>query len=59
VSKELEGIFERLGSSAEIWSSRVKKLQAKPWIGRFLSASRDRLRALASKLGVQRLANIG
>jgi REP element-mobilizing transposase RayT len=59
VSKELEGIFERLGSSAEIWSSRVKKLQAKPWMGRFLSASRDRLRALASKLGVQRLANIG
>jgi hypothetical protein len=37
----------------------VKKLQAKPWMGRFLSASRDRLRALASKLGVQRLANIG
>ena len=59
VSKELEGIFERLGSSAEIWSSRVKKLQAKPWMGRFLSASRDRLRALASKLGVRHLANIG
>ena len=59
VSTELEGIFERLGSSAEIWSSRVKRLQAKPWIGRFLSASRDRLRALASKLGVRHLANIG
>ncbi len=54
-----EGIFERLGCSAESWSNRVKKLQAKPWMGRFLSASRDRLRALASKFGVRHLANIG
>jgi hypothetical protein len=59
VSKELESIFERLGSSADIWSNRVKKLQTKPWMGRFLSASRDRLRSLASMLGVRHLANIG
>jgi hypothetical protein len=59
VSSELEGIFERLQSSAEIWSQRIKRLHEKTWIGRFLSASRDRLRGLASKLGVRHLANIG
>ena len=47
VSSELEGIFERLQSSAEIWSQRIKRLHGKTWVGRFLSASRDRLRALA------------
>jgi hypothetical protein len=59
VSSELEGVFERLGSSAEIWSQRIKRLHEKTWIGRFLSASRDRLRELAGKLGVRHLANIG
>ena len=59
VSSELAGIFERLQSSAEIWSQRIKRLHEKSWVGRFLSASRDRLRELASKLGVRHLANIG
>jgi hypothetical protein len=59
VSSELDGIFERLQSSAEIWSQRIKRLHEKTWFGRFLSASRDRLRDLASKLGVRHLANIG
>jgi hypothetical protein len=59
VSSELAGIFERLQSSAEIWSQRIKRLHGKTWVGRFLSASRDRLRELASKLGVRKLANIG
>jgi hypothetical protein len=59
VSSELAGIFERLQSSAEIWSQRIKRLHEKTWVGRFLSASRDRLRELAGKLGVRHLANIG
>jgi hypothetical protein len=59
LSSELASIFERLQSSAEIWSQRIKRLQGKSWVGRFLSASRDRLRELASKLGVRHLANIG
>jgi hypothetical protein len=59
LSSELANIFERLGSSAEIWSQRIKRLQGKTWVGRFLSASRYRLRELASKLGVRHLANIG
>ncbi|MCY3011209.1 MAG: hypothetical protein NTY42_15490 [Planctomycetota bacterium] len=59
LSSELVSIFERLQSSAEIWSQRIKRFQGKTWVGRFLSASRDRLRELASKLGVRHLANIG
>jgi hypothetical protein len=48
LSSELASIFELLGSSAEIWSQRIKRLHEKTWVGRFLSASRDRLRELAS-----------
>ena len=48
VSSELAGIFERLQSSAEIWSQRINRLHGKTWVGRFLSASCDRLRELAS-----------
>ncbi|MFN7892151.1 MAG: hypothetical protein ACK5OC_17785 [Pirellula sp.] len=48
VSSELAGIFERLQSSAEIWSQRINRLHGKTWGGRFLSASCDRLRELAS-----------
>jgi hypothetical protein len=59
VSSELAGIFERLHSSAEIWSQRIKQLHGKTWVGRFLSASRDRLRELAGKLGFRHLANVG
>jgi hypothetical protein len=59
LSSELASIFELLGSSAEIWSQRIKRLHEKTWVGRFLSASRDRLRELASMLGVRKLANIG
>jgi len=57
VSRELAGIFERLQSSAEIWSQRIKRLHGKTWVGRFLSASRDRLRELAGKLA-RHLTNI-
>jgi hypothetical protein len=59
VSSELASIFERLQSSDEILSQRIKRLHEKTWVGRFFSASRDRLRELASNLGVRHLANIG
>ncbi len=48
VSRELESIIERLGSSAEIWTNRIKRLFEKSWMGQFLSTSRDRLRELAA-----------
>ncbi|MCY3009663.1 MAG: hypothetical protein NTY42_07460, partial [Planctomycetota bacterium] len=42
-----------------IWSQRIKRLHEKTWVGRFLSASRDRLREFASRMGVRHFANIG
>lgn len=58
ISTELAGVFARLGFSAEAWQARVIKLSGGRMLGRFFSASRDRLREAASKLGVQRLANL-
>ena len=55
ISRELSGIFARLGSSAESWWTRLEKLSK----GRFFAASRERLREVASHLGVHHLANLG
>ena len=59
ISTELAGIFERLGTSADVWQGRLLKLSGGRLLGRFLSANRDRLKQVASKLGVHRLANLG
>ena len=59
VSAEVEGIFTRLGSSAESWQSRLLKLHGTKLLGRFLAASRDRLREIAQRIGVRHLANVG
>ncbi len=59
ISAELAGILERLGSSAESWQARLQKLAGGRLLGRFFAASRARLRELAARLGVHRLANMG
>jgi len=59
VTAEVESIFTRLGSSAESWGARLRKLRGARLIGRFLSASRDRLREIAQRIGVRHLANVG
>ena len=59
ISAELSGILERLGSNAERWWSRIEKLSKGRLLGRFFAASRDRLREVASQLGVHHLANLG
>jgi hypothetical protein len=58
ISRELAGIFDRLGSSAEVWQGRMMKLSAGRLVGRFFTASRVRLRAVAARLGVHRLVNL-
>src|SRR5271166_355578 len=58
-SRELSGIFERLGSSAETWCARLEKLRTGRLLGRFFASSRDRLREVANHLGVHHLANLG
>jgi len=59
VTAEVESIFARLGSSAESWGARMLKLSGSRLLGRFLSASRDRLREIAKRIGVRHLANVG
>jgi len=59
ISRELSGIFARLGSSAESWWARLEKLSRGRLLGRFFAASRERLRQVAARLGVHHLANLG
>jgi len=59
ISAEVSGILQRLGSSAESWWSRLEKLSQGRLLGRFFAATRDRLREVATRLGVHHLANLG
>jgi len=59
VTAEVESIFTRLGSSAESWGARMLKLSGARLLGRFLSASRDRLSEIAQRIGVRHLVNVG
>jgi len=59
ISRELSGIFDRLGSSAESWWARWEKLRQGRLLGRFFAASRERLRAVATRLGVHHVGNLG
>jgi hypothetical protein len=58
ISAELGAILERLGSSAENWQARLQKLSGGRLLGRFFAATRSRLREVAQRLGVHRLANL-
>jgi len=59
VTAEVESIFTRLGSSAESWGARMLTLSGARLLGRLLSASRDRLREIAQRIGVGHLVNVG
>ncbi len=59
ISAELAGILARLGTSVEGWQARLEKLRGGRLLGRFFAASRERLRAVAARLGVHHLANLG
>ena len=59
ISSEVVDIFARLGCTPETWGVRMAKLTSGRLLGRFLAASRDRLRQLACTLKVRHLANVG
>jgi hypothetical protein len=59
ISRELAAIFNRLGTTAESWWSRVAKLKQGRLLGRVLAATCERLQAVANQLGVRRLVNLG
>ena len=53
VSGEVAGILDRLGSSAEIWEGRLKKLFAKSrLLGSHFGTDRDHLRELATNFEI-------
>jgi len=59
VSREVAGILERLGTTAETWQARLEKLSKGRVFGRFFAASRQRLREVADRLGLRRVPNLG
>ena len=59
ISAEIAGILERVGTSAESCRARLEKLKAGRLLGRFFAASRERLREVATHLGIHHLANLG
>jgi hypothetical protein len=58
IGAELADIFERIGSSADIWQARIKRLSGGRLLGRFLGGSKERLEEAARRLGVGRVANV-
>ena len=59
ISAEVADVFARLGCTPETWGVRMSKLAGGRLLGRFLAATRDKLRELAGKLQVRHLANVG
>jgi len=59
ISGGLAGVFELLGSNAENWQARLRKLAGGRLLDRFFAASSARLREVAECLGVHHLANLG
>jgi len=59
ISREVAEIFERIGTTAETWRARLEKLKEGRLLGRFLAASRQRLRQVAERLGLRRAVNLG
>jgi hypothetical protein len=58
ISTELACIFDRLGSNASMWRARLERLRESRLLGRFLAVSRDRLREVATRVGVSRVVNL-
>jgi hypothetical protein len=59
MSRDLAAIFNRLGTTAESWWSRLAKLSQGRLFGRALAATCDCLQEFANRLGVRRLVNLG
>ena len=58
ITVEVTDILERIGSSADDWQQRMQRLCGNRLFGRFVASSRERLREMAERLGVSRLANL-
>jgi len=58
LSREVAGIFERLGSDAEFWGARMKQMFSKSRLfGNYFGTNRERLREIAERRGVHHVDN--
>jgi hypothetical protein len=59
VGREVASILDRLGTSTEVWSQRIKTLFGKKrLLGSYFATDRERLRQLARQRGVHHLDNL-
>jgi REP element-mobilizing transposase RayT len=58
ISAELAGIFDRLGTNAQSWQVRMKKLRASRLLGRFFAASQAKLDEIAERLDMGYVVNL-
>ena len=59
LSREVAGIFERLGASPEFWGQWMKALFSESrLLGSYFTTDRNRLRELAARRGVHHLDNV-
>jgi hypothetical protein len=58
ISREVAEILERIGTTAETWQARLEKLRRGRLLGRFLAASRQRLREVVERLALRRAVNV-
>ena len=59
ISRELARIFDRLETMRRAGGCDWRSSARGRLLGRFFAASRERLREVATRLGVHRLANLG
>jgi hypothetical protein len=59
LSREVAEILERIGSSVDQWQGRLQKLSQGGLLGRFFATSGERLSAVAERLGLKRVPNLG
>jgi REP element-mobilizing transposase RayT len=58
ISRQLAAVLDRLGTSAESWQARLEQMRKGHLFGRFFAASRKRLREVAERLELGRVANV-
>lgn len=58
ITEEVAGIMARLGTTAECWHSRLRKLMATTrWVGHYCATSAERLKTVARLRGVHHVDN--
>ncbi len=58
ILREVAGVLERLGSSADFWEARMKKLFAKTrLLGSYFATRSEKLREIATHRGLHHVDN--